>query len=63
MSRECIEAVTAEYRRYKALAEGALAQLTDDQLAARANDESNSVATMAWHCLPTPWQLCSPCTC
>ena len=44
-----IESITGEYKRYKALAEGALSQLTDDQLAAPAPGEGNSIATICWH--------------
>ncbi len=44
-----IAAIEAEYLRYKALGEGAVAQLTDEQLGARPNDESNSIATICWH--------------
>ncbi len=38
----------AEYRRYKALAEGAFDQLTDPQLVTAAGT-SNSIATIVWH--------------
>ena len=44
-----IESITGEYKRYKALAEGALAQLADDQLAAPAPGSGNSIATICWH--------------
>jgi Protein of unknown function (DUF1572) len=44
-----IESITGEYQRYKALAEGALSQLTDDQLVAPAAGGGNSIATICWH--------------
>jgi hypothetical protein len=44
-----IESITGEYRRYKALAESALSQLTDDQLVAPAPGGGNSIATICWH--------------
>lgn len=49
MARDFVAAVAAEYGRYKALGEGAIAQLTDAQLNQRAGDESNSVAMICWH--------------
>src|ERR1043166_6511170 len=44
-----IESITGEYRRYKALAEAALSQLTDAQLVAPAPGGGNSIATICWH--------------
>ena len=52
-----IDAIRAEYLRYKALAEAAIAQLTDADLAASALDDDhsaslgvdNSIATICWH--------------
>src|SRR2546428_13198730 len=44
-----IQSIAGEYKRYKALAEGALAQLSDSQLAAPAPGGGNSVATICWH--------------
>ncbi|HVZ47691.1 MAG TPA: DUF1572 family protein [Gemmatimonadaceae bacterium] len=49
MSREFVAAVEAEYRRYKAYAEGAFVQLTGDQMNARPNPTSNSIAMIVWH--------------
>lgn len=46
--RTVISAIEAEYRRYKSLAEGAFAQLSDDELHAAAG-EGNSVATLMQH--------------
>ena len=43
-----IASIEAEYRRYKALAEGAFDQLTDPQLVTAAGT-SNSIATIVWH--------------
>ena len=47
-TRDLIESITAEYRRYKKLGEGAFAQLTDEELSKAAPDD-NSVATIVWH--------------
>jgi len=44
-----IESITGEFRRYKALAEGALAQLSDADLVAPAPGGGNSIATICWH--------------
>ena len=44
-----IESITGEFRRYKALAEGALAQLSDAELTAPAPGGGNSIATICWH--------------
>jgi hypothetical protein len=47
--RETIAALEAEFWRYKALGDSALAQL-DDHLVSRApSQESNSVAVVVWH--------------
>ena len=47
--RDVVAAIEAEYRRYKALAEGAFAQLTDEQLCRGGGDTANSVAVLVWH--------------
>lgn len=47
--RDLIESIAAEYRRYRALGEAAFAQLGDADLARRAHDEDNSIATIVWH--------------
>jgi hypothetical protein len=47
--RAAIAAVEAEYRRYKACAEGAFAQLTGAELNVQANAASNSIAMIVWH--------------
>ena len=44
-----IESITGEFKRYKALGEGALSQLTEDQLVAPAPGGGNSIATIYWH--------------
>ena len=44
-----IESITGEYKRYKALAEAALAQLTDAELVVRAPGDGNSIATICRH--------------
>lgn len=49
MSRQVIDSILAEYRRYKAMAEGAMDQLTDDQLHRVAPGGGNSVTAIAWH--------------
>lgn len=48
MTRQVLSLIEGEYRRYKALAEGALDQLTPEQLAEGAG-ATNSVATIVWH--------------
>ena len=44
-----IAAIAVEYRRYKALGEGAMAQLADDELSIPGPNGGNSVATIVWH--------------
>ena len=44
-----IQSIAGEYRRYKALAEGALAQLNDSEICAPAPGGGNSIATICWH--------------
>jgi uncharacterized damage-inducible protein DinB len=44
-----IQSITGEYRRYKALAEGALAQLSDEEICAPGPGGGNSIATICWH--------------
>lgn len=44
-----VSSIEAEYRRYKALAEAALAQLSETELATPAPGNGNSVAVIAWH--------------
>lgn len=47
--RALISAIRDEYRRYKALAEGALAQVPEALLSAAGPAQGNSVATICWH--------------
>ena len=47
-TRALVASLEAEYRRYKALGEGAVNQLADPQLA-EATGASNSIATIVWH--------------
>ena len=44
-----IASLTAEYRRYKALGEAAIAQLPEEQLSATASPGGNSIAAIVWH--------------
>src|SRR2546422_3580282 len=46
--RDLIASIEAEYRRYKTLAEGAINQLADSQLAQVAGS-GNSIVTIVWH--------------
>jgi hypothetical protein len=46
---ELIESIRGEYQRYKALAEGAIEQLGDGELAAPMDEAGNSIATICWH--------------
>src|SRR3990170_1611851 len=41
--------ITAEYRRYRALGEAAIAQLTDSELSRSIATDSNSIAMIVWH--------------
>jgi uncharacterized damage-inducible protein DinB len=49
MSRTLIEAIAAEYSRYKALGEGAFAQVKDEELSQDAGNGTNSIAVIVWH--------------
>jgi len=44
-----VASLEAEYRRYKALGEAAMAQLTDEQLSTPGSHGGNSVAAIVWH--------------
>jgi hypothetical protein len=44
-----IKSVEAEYRRYKAMAEGAFAQVPDDMLSTSGPGDGNSLAIICWH--------------
>jgi uncharacterized damage-inducible protein DinB len=47
--REILDAIEFEYRRYKKTAEGAIAQATDEELAAVPAPDGNSIAIVVWH--------------
>ncbi|HXH24349.1 MAG TPA: DUF1572 family protein [Vicinamibacterales bacterium] len=47
--RQIIESLEAEYRRYKALADAALAQVSDEELSAPGPNGSNSLAVLVRH--------------
>ena len=47
--RVLMESIDAEYRRYKALAEAAMAQLSEAELGDPGPSTGNSVAVIAWH--------------
>ena len=44
-----LDSIRVEYLRYKALAEGAIAQLSDTELSAAGPVGGNSIATICWH--------------
>lgn len=44
-----LKSIEAEYRRYKTLADAAMAQLTENELNQTESRSDNSVATVAWH--------------
>lgn len=47
--RDIIGSIEAEYRRYKTLAEGAIAQARDDELSAPGPGGGSSIAVVVWH--------------
>jgi uncharacterized damage-inducible protein DinB len=47
--RDLVASIEHEYRRYKALAESAMAQLSDEQLDAAESDTDNSITVIVWH--------------
>jgi hypothetical protein len=47
--RDIISSIEGEWRRYKALGEGAIRQLRDDELGKSGPGEGNSVAIVVWH--------------
>ncbi len=47
--RHMVAAIETEYRRYKSLGEGTIAQLAEDQLVWRPTPESLSIAMIVWH--------------
>jgi uncharacterized damage-inducible protein DinB len=44
-----VGSIEAEYRRYKALAEDAIAQVAEEQLGEVRGSGGNSIATLVWH--------------
>ena len=58
--RVLIESFEAEYRRYKALGEGAMAQVTDEELCAAGSDTDNSIAAIVWHLCPEAYNRSAP---
>ena len=44
-----VESIRVEYLRYKALAEGAIEQLSEAQLSAEGPNGGNSIAVICWH--------------
>ena len=44
-----IASIAAEYRRYRDLAEGAIAQVDDQDLSRTGGAQDNSIATIGWH--------------
>jgi hypothetical protein len=47
--RNIMTSIEAEYRRYKALAEGAMAQLAESDLSRPPANGSNAIAVIVWH--------------
>jgi hypothetical protein len=47
--RELIESIRGEYERHKALAEGAVRQVKDDELSRPGPNGNNSLAIICWH--------------
>jgi hypothetical protein len=47
--RQVVASIEGEYRRYKALGERALGQLSESELTQAAPGEGNSVTTLVWH--------------
>lgn len=52
--RQIVGSIEGEYRRYKALGEGAIEQVTDEQLSQVSSDGGNSIATLVWHISGNP---------
>ncbi len=47
--RDIIMSFDREFKRYKKLADGAFAQVEDEQLAQTMGEEGNSIAILVWH--------------
>jgi uncharacterized damage-inducible protein DinB len=48
-SRAVIDSIEGEYRRYRALGEKTIEQLSQEELVVRGSPESLSLATIVWH--------------
>lgn len=46
---DMLESIAAEYRRYKALGEAAIRQLSEAELSAPGPNGTNSIAVICWH--------------
>ena len=44
-----VEAIADEFTRYRSLGEAAIAQLSDEELAAAASEGGNSIVAIVWH--------------
>lgn len=44
-----VQSIRGEFLRYKSLGEGAIGQLTEDELGASPSGGENSIATICWH--------------
>lgn len=49
MDRPIVGSIEQEFRRYKRVAEGALAQLTDEEITQPGPGATHSAATITWH--------------
>jgi len=49
MDRPIVGSIELEFRHYKQVAEGALAQLTDEEIIQPGPGDTHSAATIAWH--------------
>ena len=47
--REVVSSIEGEWRRYKALGEGAFRQLRDDEIGRSGPGDGNSIAVIVWH--------------
>src|SRR5215831_19404693 len=47
--REVVSSIEGEWRRYKALGEGAFRQLRDEEIGRSGPGDGNSVAVIVWH--------------
>jgi uncharacterized damage-inducible protein DinB len=47
--KSIIDSIRAEYLRYQKLADGAMAQLSDEELSAPGPNDGNSIVVICWH--------------